>query len=137
MYKEGFLLNEIMTFGMLSFIPLVGALSYYYFGDRGPNNNWFICPDVFIDLEILHFFIWVGKDTCTMLPIEKRQLAGVHSISTMRVPGIEHRSSDLSVSTLICCPTSSGLQMFHLDEMKIFYFLKALSLMKFSSFSEV
>lgn len=39
MYKEGFLLNEIMTFGMLSFLPLVGALSYYYFSDRGPNNN--------------------------------------------------------------------------------------------------
>lgn len=49
MYKEGFLLNKIMTFEMLSFLPLVDAMSYYYFSDRGPNNNWFICLDVFIN----------------------------------------------------------------------------------------
>lgn len=34
MYKEGFLLNEIMTFRMLSFLPFVDALSYNYFSDR-------------------------------------------------------------------------------------------------------
>lgn len=71
-----------------------------------------------------------------MLVVEERgQLAGAHSISTFWVPGMEHRSSDLPVSTFICCPTSSALQDVWLGwTMKTFYFLKAVSLMKLTEF---
>lgn len=130
MYKEGFLLNKIMTFEMLSFLPLVDAMSYYYFSDRGPNNNWFICLDVFINSlqslknntllylsgkeHMCHASCWGERTTCRS-PFHFYLLGPRDGTQIIR----------LASKHFICCSTSSALQMFGLDELwKHFIFWK-------------
>lgn len=125
---------------MLSFLPLVDAMSYYYFSDRGPNNNWFICLDVFINSlqslknntllylsgkeHMCHASCWGERTTCRS-PFHFYFLGPRDGTQIIRLA-----SKHLYLLSNVFSLSDVWLGW----AMKTFCFLKAVSLMKLTEF---
>lgn len=128
---------------MLSFLPLVDAMSYYYFSDRGPNNNWFICLDVFINSlqrlknnallylsvkeHMCHASCWGERTTCRS-PFHFYLLGSRDGTQIIRLV-----SKHLYLLSSLFSPPDVWLGW----TAKSFYFLKAVLLMKLTEFSSL